>query len=386
MQAELIAASKSSSIAITPDDQQLLVVNTDSNSVTVVDLNSGFTNLMEIPVGSSPQTISIGPEGIRAFTPNRDDDSISVLDLQNLSSIGCIPVGDEPFGTVVGEKHIFVSNQASNSISVIDRETFLPILEIETEEAPRGLALSDDGSQLYVTHFFSGNLSVIDIALMNVTKVISVNASANISQSVEIDSENSLAFLPQTFSNSSNEALLFDTTVFPVVSIVDLVAQIDLRSERIAVDIADEPVGIPIDSVRTSINKLYVVNAASNDVSVIDLDSNTAVAHFEVGDNPRGIVLSNDDLRAYVNNTLSGSVTVIDTTNDQLIDEFEVTQIPLDSQVLNGKRIFNSSNRTDLARDQWITCATDHFDSEHDGSTWFFADGPRKTASLRGVS
>lgn len=380
------SASKSSTIATTPDGLQLVVVNTDSNSVTIVDLDSESANPIEIFVGNSPQTVAVDSDGVYAFIPNRFDDSVSVLDLQDQIILGCIAVDDEPFGVVAGQQHIFVSNQGSNSISVIDRKTYLPVLRIATEFAPRGLALSDDGSQLYVTHFFSGKLSIIDIELMQVTKVISVSSSANISQSVEIDSENALAYLPQTLSNSSNEALLFDTTVFPVVSVVDLVAETDLRGERIAVDIVDEPVGIPIDAVRSPANKLYLVNAASNDVSVIDLDSNTAVAHLEVGDNPRGIVLSIDGTRAYINNSLAGTVSVIDTMSDQLIDEFQVSQIPLESEILNGKKIFNSSNRTDLARDQWISCATCHFDGEHDARTWFFADGPRNTPSLLGVS
>jgi mono/diheme cytochrome c family protein len=37
-----------------------------------------------------------------------------------------------------------------------------------------------------------------------------------------------------------------------------------------------------------------------------------------------------------------------------------------------------------MARDQWIACATCHFDGELDGRTWFFPDGPRNTPSLLG--
>jgi cytochrome c peroxidase len=39
-----------------------------------------------------------------------------------------------------------------------------------------------------------------------------------------------------------------------------------------------------------------------------------------------------------------------------------------------------------MARDQWISCNTCHFEGEHDGRTWFFRfAGPRNTTSLLGM-
>ncbi|HEY0712107.1 MAG TPA: hypothetical protein VGF45_05500, partial [Polyangia bacterium] len=48
-----------------------------------------------------------------------------------------------------------------------------------------------------------------------------------------------------------------------------------------------------------------------------------------------------------------------------------------------GKRLFWSSARSDLARDQWMSCATCHFDGFHDARTWrSFPDGIRNTTAL----
>jgi YVTN family beta-propeller protein len=59
---------------------------------------------------------------------------------------------------------------------------------------------------------------------------------------------------------------------------------------------------------------LWVVNSASNDVSVINISNPahpTRVANIPVEDNPRGIVMAPDGSRAYVNNTLAGTISVM---------------------------------------------------------------------------
>ena len=54
--------------------------------------------------------------------------------------------------------------------------------------------------------------------------------------------DGALAWIPHTRSNVGNEALLFDTTVFPVVSALDLETQAQRNSARLHLDISDKPV------------------------------------------------------------------------------------------------------------------------------------------------
>ena len=162
-------------------------------------------------------------------------------------------------------------------------------------------------------------------------------------------------------------------------------AQAQVFDARIFLDISDEPVNMPFDAVITSDEVIWVLNSGSNDISVIDLAGNRGIAHLEVGDNPRGLALSADESTLYVNNNLSGTVSVIDTAAMQVTGEIRVTDVALTRSVLNGKRLFHSAATPDLARDQWISCATCHFNGEMDSRTWFFPDGPRNTPSLLGV-
>jgi YVTN family beta-propeller protein len=105
-----------------------------------------------------------------------------------------------------------------------------------------------------------------------------------------------------------------------------------------------------------------------------------------VGANPRGIVLSPDGAFAYVNNTLDGTVSIVDTATAEVTGVLTATQIPMPPILLTGKRLFHTSARSAITRDQWISCAACHFEGEMDGRTWHLPGlGPRNTTSLLGV-
>jgi YVTN family beta-propeller protein len=379
------ASDRTSTIKLSPDGNTLAVVNNDSRSISFIDSVSGSRSA-EILVGKDPQTISFDSSGQWAYVTNRFDDSLSVIDVIQSALLTTVPVADEPIGVVASSVGmIFVSCQGADSILVFDASDFSLVEVIKTESSPRGMALSPDESLLYVTHFFSGRLSTINTSTLTVEAITSTGGDSNLSHGLILDSSGQFAFIPHTRSDVTNPALLFDTTVFPVVSVMDLTTLTHVPDHRIHLDISDMPVNLPWDVVLVSDETLYVLNSGSNDISVIELESSKALAHLEIGDNPRGMALSKDQGRLYVNNNLGGTVTVINTHTQTIEDEFHSTDIALTDAILNGKRLFHSSNRTDLARDQWISCATCHFDGEMDRRTWFFPDGPRNTTSLLGL-
>jgi YVTN family beta-propeller protein len=377
----LVAAErKSGTIAVTGDGRYVLTANPDSRSVSIVDA-AGRMVVGEVRVGGTPQTVCVAADDARAYVPTREG-LLAVVDLAARRLVQSIGIGGELFGAVCDGSRLYVSASGASRIVVFDRLTMQQTGSVAVEEFPRGLAVA--GGKLYVTHFRSGRLSVIDTATLAVERVISTGSDSNLSQSVWIDGGR--AWLPQTRSNSANPALLFDTTVFPIVAAVDLASGLNVPRDRIAIDIADRPSNMPLDLALTATGKMLVVHAGSDDVSVLRLSQNRAIAHLAAGSNPRGIVLSPDERFAYVNNALSGSVTVIDVVGDRVDGVIDVTTIPLAANILNGKRLFHTSNLPALSKDRWISCATCHFDGGTDGRTWFFRDGPRNTTALFGVA
>jgi YVTN family beta-propeller protein len=424
----------SSAITITSDGAMLLVVNPDSNTLTLVD-TAGQEKVAEIQVGVDPRTVAVDDGGRRAYVANRGSGSVSVVNLATRAAIAEIPVGYRPYGVVVNPAgdRLYVAVQGLDRIAVIDTATLAVVDTLPVPDRPSGLAISEDGRALYVTHLLTGEVSVVALdrhlaylplllkmpagplsashtkgqlrcntqyAIRNTQyttpipniqypiSTIPLWPDSNLVQSILLSPDGRTAYVPHTRSNTTNLALTFDTTVFPLVSLIDLTTQQHLVGQQIALGTLDPPgVGLPFDAAVTPDGEeLWVVNAASNDVSVVDLAGRRLAAHIEVGDNPRGIVLAPDGTTAYVNNTLAGTVSVIDTAAYTVTATIDVTRIPLPPILLNGKRLFHSSDDPRMSRAQWISCNTCHFEGEQDGRTWNFGfAGPRNTTSLLGM-
>jgi YVTN family beta-propeller protein len=213
----------SSAIAITPDGATLLVVNPDSNSLSLIDTAS-LNLIVELPVGWDPRTVSVDRSGKIAVTANRAGGTISVVDVDDQTVEAEIEVGYLPWGVVVTpDGHFaYAACEESDHIAVVDLTKYEVVGNIPVGDRPNGLALTADTPTLYVTHLFSGQVSVIDTAESKVTAVINTWPDANLSQSITLHPDGKLAYLPLTRSNTTNQALTFDTTVFPLVAVLDL--------------------------------------------------------------------------------------------------------------------------------------------------------------------
>jgi YVTN family beta-propeller protein len=400
----------STCISVSSDGSQLLATNPDSDSVAVVDTAS-YDLIAEIPVGTSPDHLALSPDGKRAFISNRGSDDISIVDLDALAVTDTITAGDRPAGLAIsadgkrlavalsGEDRVVILNPADLSVE----ETF------EVDDRPYGLAFTPDGHHILASHLLSGQVSVItypsyqlylpmisspggadraDLLRSEDVKWLSASRSALIfpvqtistwpnvapAASVLPNSAGTRAYLPQTMANGLGFNMQFDTTVFPKISVINLTNYTHQTSEHISLPETVQPVGLPWAVALTkNESELWVVNSASNDVSVVDI-SNPSLpkgrANIAVGANPRGIALSPDGAYAYVNNTLDGTISVIEATTYTLIQTIPVTHIPLPPALLHGKRQYFSSATPDLAMARWISCNTCHVEGEHDGRTW----------------
>jgi YVTN family beta-propeller protein len=401
----------SSAMAITGDGQTLLVVNPDSGSLSIVDLGQPPA-VTEVPVGADPRTVAVSDDNARAYTANRAGNSVSAVDLATRQVVAEIPVGARPYGVIASPdgRTLYVSEQGDDRLAILDTVTLAKIGSFPLPDRPSGLAISDDGQALYITHLLSRTITRLTLPIPKTylplikrpggimyragvagggSSSIDLWSSSNLVQSIVIAPGGERAYVPHTRSNSSNPALTLDTTMFPTVSVIDLETGQHLVGEQFNLEILDPPaVGLPFDAALTPDgSELWVLNAASNDVTVIDLESGQRAAHIEVGDNPRGIVIDPGGSQAYVNNTLAGNVSVIDTGAYTVTAVIPVTSIPLDPAILTGKRLFHSSDDPRMGQDQWMSCNSCHLDGEMDGQTWLLGfAGPRNTSSLLGMA
>ncbi len=376
----------SSTIALAGDGRTIVAANMINNTATIV-IPTYNQVVAEIPVGRDPRSAAITPDESRALVTNRTDGTLSVIDMLGRSVTATIPlgVGTLPYGVVAQNNAAYVSLLGSDQIALVDLvENRLGGL-IDVSDAPAGLALW--GDFLYVTHLWSGELSLIYLPTRRVIETRRTGVDTALFQSIELDITRGLAYFPQTRLNAQNPALTYDTIAFPVVNVMDLRALSMLGGDRVALDTADRPVNLPFAiALDRFARRLYVANAGSDDVSVIDLATSEARAHIAVGANPRGILLNRDNTLLYVHNALDGTLSMISTADFSVLDVMPIVNLNTPLEQVLGAQLFHSAVDPRMSADPVISCATCHFDGLSDGRVWVgYPDGPRNTPLLFGL-
>ncbi len=372
----------SSSFVGNSSERLFAAANWLTNTVSIVQ--PGQSEIVaEIPVGRDPRTVAYTPDDQRVAVVNRGDGTLSVIDINTLAVTNSFPVGVLPYGVVTADNtRAFVALQGADQVALVDLDSGHILERIATPPAPAGLALW--GDFLYVTHLWTGQLSLIYLPQMRVVRTISTGTDTGLSQSVTIDPLRGLAYLPQSRLNAQNRLLTFDTTVFPVVNVVNLRSMELVRGSRIALDTADRPVNMPFAAVLDAERRwLFVANAGSNDISVIDLTSNLGVAHIPVGVNPRGLQISRNFGTLWVHNMIDGTITIVDTRASEVSGELPINNLTISADVLLGAELFHSAEDPRVTHNRWLSCASCHFDGLSAGRVWMgYEDGPRNTPLL----
>jgi len=376
----------SGSLALTNEGRTLVATNMLNNSLSFVEVftPNAARLIEEIPVGTDPRSVAITPDTSRVLVTLRGEGSLAVVDFQTRELLTKITLdGSLPYAVVSDRNNrALVSLQGSNEIVEVDLVNSRVSRRLSVPASPAGMTVW--GDFLYITHFWSGDVSLMYLPRGVVIDTVSTGSDTGISQAIGIDVQRGLAYLPQTRSNAGNRALTFDTTVFPVVNVLDLRGLVSLPRSRVDLSTADRPVNMPfaiaVDPFR---NWLYIANAGSDDVTVIDVSTGLSRANIPVGANPRGVLLNRDNTYLFVHNAVDATLTIVETNRLQAIDVLPISTPVVSNDILLGAELFHSATDSRLSEDRWISCATCHFDGQPDGRTWEgFPDGPRNTPPL----
>jgi YVTN family beta-propeller protein len=199
-----------------------------------------------------------------AYITNSDG-TVSVIDTTSNTVAATIAVGNEPFGVAVTPdgSTVYVTNLLSNTVSVIDAASNTVTATIGVGSGPLGVAVTPDGSTVYVTNSLSNTVSVIDAASNTVTATIGVGRTG-----VAVTPDGSKVYV----TNAAEATVsAIDTATHTVIA---------------TISVASDPIGV---AVTPDSSTLYVANGDPDTVSVIDTTSNTVTATIAVGSFPVGV-------------------------------------------------------------------------------------------------
>jgi YVTN family beta-propeller protein len=200
-----------------------------------------------------------------------------------------------------------VANNVGNVVSVIDTATntvtaaiiigLTPELRANNSE---GVAVSPDGSKLYVTNSNGDSVSIIDTATNKIINTWYVGREPK-----------GIAVAP-------------DGTVFVTISGAHTVSVFGTVSGAVAV--GNDPTGVAVNPVGT---KAYVTNSVDGTVSVIDTSNNTVTATVSVGNWPWGVAVTPDGKKVYVANEESNTIPIIDTATNTVVATMGAGGLPI---------------------------------------------------------
>src|SRR5213082_1207341 len=237
---------------------------------------------------------------------------------------------------------VFVSNEHSGDVTVIDGATDEVVATFRVGKRPRGIHAAPDGKRLFVT--LSGSprmapgidenrapadktaegLGVIDPAARKLIDRWHVGSDP---EQFAISNDGKFAFIANEDDASA--------------SIIDLGS----GQSRGRMKVSEEPEGV---GVNPASGEVYVTCEQKGEVFAIDPEQQRVIATMQTGGRPRSVAFSSDGTRAYVACENGGYVAVIDAPSHKLFSKIQLPtgSLPMGTVVSrDGKELYVSTGR-----------------------------------------
>jgi DNA-binding beta-propeller fold protein YncE/cytochrome c peroxidase len=410
----------SSPIVYDAKRKRVYCVNQDNDSIAAIDAES-LMKLGELAVYRRPESLALTPEG-KLWVVHQDDYAVAVVDPDSLAiERGFrLPYASQPVAVALSPtgNAAYISLMARGLLLRLDPSTGAVSGEVAVGPRPRGIAVSHDGKDVYVTRFISaddgGEVVKVDSTAMAVAARILLKLDRetvdsdqrsrgvpNYLFSVALTPDGRQAWVPGKKDNvvrgklRDGQNLTHDTTVRPMAAVIDTQLGQEIFANRI--DLDDRSLPVHVDFTPYG-NFAILTLAGSNRIEIRDVNRPTQVfsAIADTGALPLGSVLTPNG-RLFVQGALSRDVRVYDMS--ALLEELdgatprELAKIPtvttekLSPQVLEGKKIFHNALDVRMAAEGYLSCGACHFEGIDDGRVWDFSsrgEGLRNTVTLLG--
>ena len=224
--------------------------------------------------------------------------------------VDTISVGRVPEGVAVtpNGSYVYVANSGEKTVSVIQTSDNTVIDTISVTNYPRGVAVTPNGSYVYVADYYYnvGTVSVIQTSDNTVIDTISVGDGP---EGVAVTPDGSYVYVTNFWGGTVSVIQASDNTVIDTISVSG----------------GPSPRGI---AVTPSGSYVYVAKINDDTVSVIQTSDNTVIDTISMCDGPEHVAVTPNGSYVYVTNTLCDTVSVIQTSYNTVIDTISVGDQP----------------------------------------------------------
>ena len=291
------------------------VANRDDNTVSVIDTATNKVT-STVPVGLCPVEVAVSPDGKKVYVSNFNSSNISVIDTNTNSVTDTVAVNGKMTVSPDSSK-LYVLNPIED-ISVVDTSTYFITDEMKREvksynAIPTNIAISQDGTKLYVVNVNSNSVSIIDTTTEKDIYDIFVGRmfEGGILE-IAVSPDGTKVYVPYLSPYSGQDTIaVIDTTTYTVINPIHI--------DFIPGDVAVSPDG----------TKLYVSDPFGKSVSVFDTATYRLI-HKVIGiDQPYHIAITPDGTKVYVTNFKNNNtVYAINVTTNTVTDRIPVGNHP----------------------------------------------------------
>jgi len=358
-------------LVFTPKGEHLLGANTETNSLDIIDPDTGDL-IDSISVGNSPQYVLISPDGQRVYVSNWESNDVSVVDLGARKVIATVSIGVNPLGMTItpdGSKlYVAITAQALEhavskrpfKVVVVNTTTNKVIKEIMPGWSPRFVNISPDGTRIYVGDSMN-RIYIIDTASDELTdSVLLSRPTTYIPGDIAVTPDGSMVLVS---ANGIHQVLVIDTATHAVL------ARFDASSNAIAISRDGKRAYVPgvrftiidipsltaryIDmpdieggSLKIDLSKderiAYIADSQRDILQVVDLENWRLITNIPVG-NMGGpefdLTVTPDGNKVFVCNGYSKDISVVSTAENKVIDTIKMESTPVGIDISPDGRV-----------------------------------------------
>ena len=161
-------------VEVTPNNKYVLAANWCSYTVSIISIADQKV-VKTVKIGKYPRGIAISKDSSKAYVAEMGGNRIHVINLADFST-SYIPIGSNPRAIVLSpdDTKMYVTMNLSGRVASWDLIANKPGKSVRTGNKARSLALSSNGTELFVVNYSSNTLSKIDTSEMKVLETIKV--------------------------------------------------------------------------------------------------------------------------------------------------------------------------------------------------------------------
>ena len=161
-------------VEVTPDNKYILVSNWCSYDLKVISVATQKV-VKTIKIGRYPRGIAVSNDSKKAYVAEMGGSRIHVVNLDDFT-ISYIPIGVTPRAIVLSPDNsmLYVTLNLSGKVASWDLVANKAGKTVKTGQAARSLAISSDGTALFVVNFVSDTVSKLRTSDMKIMQTIKV--------------------------------------------------------------------------------------------------------------------------------------------------------------------------------------------------------------------